>query len=241
MKLIQWTALAAGTLVVAVSAQPAKEQAKAPPVVTPGPSAQPATPPSDATVLFDGRSLEKWEKVGGGTAAWSIADGATEVVPGAGSIRTKQAFGDAQIHVEFRMPKDGGEGQGRGNSGVYLQSKYEVQVLDSFKNETYPNGQCGAVYGQHVPLVNACREPGEWQTYDIVFREAKFNAKGERTAKARVTVLQNGVLIHDNVEIDGPTGAAAVTVETPGAGPLMLQEHGNKVQYRNVWARELGK
>lgn len=239
--LLSITGLAMAFGAAHLGAQPPKEPAKAPPIVTPCPAGQPAAPPSDAVVLFDGSNLDKWEKVGGGSAAWRVADGAAEVVPGAGNIRTRQSFGDAQIHVEFRSPTDGGEGQGRGNSGVYIQSKYEVQVLDSYKNDTYPDGQCGAVYGQHIPLVNVCRAPGEWQTYDIVFRSAVFNAKGERTAKARVTVFHNGVLIQDNVEINGPTGAAAVTVETPGDGPIMLQEHGNKVQYRNVWVRELGK
>lgn len=232
----------------ALATQPEKQTQKPPASVAPGAMTEMASPPADAIVLFDGTGLDKWEKLGGGSPGWKVTapskgepGGFVEVVPGAGNIRTRQEFGNVQIHVEFREPSDGGEGQGRGNSGVYIQSRYEVQVLDSFKSETYPNGQCGAIYGQHVPLVNACREPGQWQTYDIVFHGAKFNEKGERTSMARVTVLHNGILIQDNVEIDGPTGAAAATTDSPGPGPLMLQEHGNKVQYRNVWLRELAK
>lgn len=206
-----------------------------PRVVEPGTSTR---PPSDAVVLFDGSSLEGWTSVDGSPARWTVEAGAM-VVNGTGSIRSTHMFKDAQIHIEFATPAEvAGEGQGRGNSGVYIQGRYEVQVLDSYGNETYADGQCGAIYGQHAPLVNASRPPGVWQTYDIIFRGARFDASGRKTEPARITVLHNGVVIHDHAEASGPTGAS-LSRESPEPGPLLLQDHGNPVRFRNVWVREL--
>jgi hypothetical protein len=202
----------------------------------------PGAPPSDAVVLFGGASLEGWATTDGKPAAWlceNKAGGAMAAAPGKGSIVSTQTFGDAQIHVEFMTPvEQGGEGQDRGNSGVYLQGRYEIQVLDSYKSSTYPDGQCGAVYGQRPPMVNASRAPGEWQGYDIVFHAARFDGSGKKTAPASVTVLHNGVLVQDHAELAGPTGGALGTDEA-GPGPLMLQEHGHAVKYRNIWLRRL--
>jgi len=205
-----------------------------PAVVTPGDG---GAAPSDAIVLFDGTNLDGWQHPNGDPTKWKIADGVATVH--GGSLITKQHFGDVQLHVEFATPLDvSADGQGRGNSGVYLQGRYEVQVLDSYENETYPDGQCGAVYGQAPPLVNACRAPGEWQTYDIVFRAAEFDAAGKRTAPAVVTVLHNGVLIQDHHEF---TGATLASMQSEGAagGPIYLQDHGNAMRYRNIWIRNL--
>jgi len=238
--------LAAGAVALAQQAQPAKELPQ-PKVITPGSPNHPELAPSDAIVLFDGTSFDAWTKTDGKPVEWTLDNAkvkgsAMTCKPGSGSIMTKQTFGDMQIHIEFATPKadaDAGlKSQARGNSGVYIQGRYEVQVLDSYQNETYPDGQCGAVYKQHAPLVNVCRAPGEWQTYDIVFTAAKFDAAGKKTASPRVTVLHNGVLIQNNVEITGPTGGAMGEDETKPGG-LMLQDHGNFVQYRNVWVRKL--
>ena len=229
-----------------VSVQPAAP-AKAPPadkepvVVTPAPQQeQPTPPPSDAIVLIDGTNLDQWQHADGKPASWTAEGkkgGAITCKPGSGSILTKKKFGDAQIHVEFSTPTPPhGEGQERGNSGVYIQNRYEVQVLDSFENKTYFNGQCAAVYLQHVPLVNVCRKPGEWQTYDIVFHAPKFKADGSLDHAGSLTVLQNGVLVQDHVEIKEPTGGGD---KGTGDGPLHLQDHGNLVRYRNVWVRPL--
>ncbi|HRJ48900.1 MAG TPA: DUF1080 domain-containing protein, partial [Phycisphaerales bacterium] len=194
----------------------------------------------DAIVLFDGTSLEGWTHLDGQPARWipdGHAGGAMTCKPGSGSIVTRQVFGDAQIHVEFATPSVvDGEGQGRGNSGVYIQNRYEVQVLDSFENNTYPMGQCGAIYLQHAPLVNACRRPGEWQTYDIVFRAPIFDESGNVTAPGRITVLHNGILIQDHVPITAPTGGGD---RGTGDGPIHLQDHGNTVKFRNIWVRPL--
>src|SRR5262245_26935012 len=180
-----------------------------PAVVDPGTAStqeQPGRAPSDALVLFDGSSLDAWRADDGGPAAWRVADGALEVVRGAGMLWTREAFGDFQLHVEWSAPAPpSGEGQGRGNSGVYLMGRYEVQVLDSYQNATYPDGQAAAVYGQYPPLVNACRPPGEWQAYDIIFHGPRFGPEGELLRRARVTVLHNGVVVQDGVELTGPT------------------------------------
>jgi Domain of Unknown Function (DUF1080) len=215
----------------------------APPIVTPAPaSAEPVRPPSDAVVLFDGTSVDEWTHADGSPARWTpdgTKGGAMTCKPGSGSIVSKRRFGDAQIHVEFATPAVvDGEGQGRGNSGVYIQSRYEVQVLDSYENATYPDGQCGAIYGQRPPMVNACRKPGEWQTYDIIFRAARIGKDGKVTERPRITVFHNGVLIHDDVEILAPTGAAPGRDEAAD-GPIYLQDHGNTVRYRNIWVRPL--
>jgi hypothetical protein len=210
-----------------------------PRVVTPGRG--PAAP-SDAFVLFDGTDFSQWESAEGGAAKWSVADGAFTVVKGTGDIRTKRSFGDCQLHIEWRTPANiDGEGQGRGNSGVFLQGRYEVQVLDSYDNATYANGQAASIYKQHIPLVNASRKPGEWQTYDIYFRAPRFSEDGTLLTPAYVTVLHNGVLVQDHVEINGSTvnrGAPSYTSHN-AREPLVLQDHDNPVSYRNVWIRDL--
>lgn len=210
-----------------------------PRVVTPGTGTE---PPSDAIVLFDGTNLDQWEGEDGTPPAWEVRDGVVTVVPGSSSIRTKQVFGDVQLHVEWRTPaKVEGKGQGRGNSGVFLQSLYEVQVLDSYENSTYVNGQAGAIYKQHIPLVNACRPPGKWQAYDIIFTAPRFKEDGSLFSPATMTVLQNGVLIQNHVTLLGTTENIGLPSYRPHDFklPLMLQQHGNPVSYRNVWIREL--
>ncbi|HVJ80381.1 MAG TPA: DUF1080 domain-containing protein [Planctomycetia bacterium] len=212
-------------------------QGMAPKAVAPG--EKPGDPPADAVVLFDGKSTEGWTRRGGGECGWIAADGELRCKPGAGDVVTTAKFGDAQIHVEFATPlMPDAKGQGRGNSGVYLQGRYEVQVLDSYKAETYPDGQCAAVYKQAVPLVNACRPPLEWQTYDIVFHQAKLGPDGKKSAPARVTMFHNGVLVHDDVELKNHSpGEIDKREGTPG--PILLQDHGNTVKFRNLWYRPL--
>lgn len=211
-----------------------------PTVVTPGASAASA-PPSDAIVLFDGRSLSEWQ-TGGKAPGWKVENGYVEVVRGAGAIETRRTFGDVQLHLEWAAPTVvRGEGQGRGNSGVFLMGMYEVQILDSWHNDTYPDGQAAALYGQHPPLVNASRGPGEWQSYDIVFRRPRFNPDGTVREPARATVFHNGVLVHDDAAFTGRTthGAAARYAPHGDRGPIELQDHGDPVRFRNIWVREL--
>jgi hypothetical protein len=215
-----------------------------PTVVTPGRSALPAPPPSDAVVLFDGASLANWRNADNAAlpAQWKLADGYMEVVRGAGTIESRQSFGDVQLHVEWAAPTPpASSGQNRGNSGVFLMGRYEVQVLDSHDNVTYPDGQAGAVYGQYPPLANASRPPGEWQAYDIVFRAPRFTAAGAVEAPARVTVFHNGVLVQDNVALLGPTSNQRRDpyVAHPDRLPLRLQDHGDPVRFRNIWVREI--
>ncbi len=212
--------------------QPPKDE---PRVINPGP------PPSDAIVLFDGKDLSQWESAKKGPAQWLVKDGIA-TINGTGSISTKQEFGDCQLHVEWATPSEvKGDGQGRGNSGIKLQGRYEVQVLDSYDNKTYFHGQAGAVYKQYAPLVNASRKPGEWQTYDIIFHAPRFDDSKHLSKPATVTVLQNGVLVQDNVEIKGGTSfvGAPKYVAHPLKQPLVLQDHKNPVRYRNIWIREL--
>ena len=210
-----------------------------PPVVTPGNG---AAPPSDAIILFDGTDMDQWEKPGGEPVGWKLADGAMSVVKETGSIQTKQSFGDMQLHLEWRAPAEiEGEGQERGNSGVYIQGRYEVQVLDCYENITYPNGQTGSIYKQHIPLANACRPPGEWQTYNIIFMAPRFKEDSSLFTPATVTVLHNGVLILNHAVIKGTSqyiGLPAYKAH-PLKQPLMLQDHGNPVSFRNIWVREL--
>lgn len=216
-----------------------------PTIVTPGTASTqdaPGKAPSDAIVLFDGTSLEQWLSNDGSTAKWKVENGYFEVVPKTGNIHTKNAFGDCQLHVEFSEPTPPhGESQGRGNSGVFLMSTYEIQVLDSYENKTYADGQAAAVYGQYPPLVNASRPPGQWQTYDIVFRGPRFENNGKLLRPARITVFQNGVLVQDNVEPTGPTEHGERPPYKPGPDkmPLALQDHGQPVRYRNIWLRPL--
>ena len=199
--------------------------------------------PSDAIILFNGGSLEEFESVkDGGKADWNVEGNQFTVKPGTGNIQTKEHFGDCQLHIEWRAPSEAAEkeGQKSGNSGIYLMGKYEVQVLNSYENETYPDGQAGAVYRQHPPMVNASRKPGEWQVYDIVFIAPKFNSDGREKEPGYLTVFHNGVLIQNHAEIKGPTTAYNKNLpETATEGPLMLQDHSNKVSYSNIWIRKL--
>jgi hypothetical protein len=207
--------------------------------VTPGECGQ---PPSDAIILYGGPGdIEKWTGEREGPARWKGGEVLT-IVPGTGGIRTKQAFGDMQLHLEWRVPADvKGTGQDRGNSGVYLMGKYEIQVLDSYENETYYNGMAGSVYKQYVPLVNPTRPPGEWQSYDIIFRAPRFREDGSLESPAYVTVLLNGVLVQNHVEIAGPTDhiGRPPYVAHPPKLPLMLQDHDHSDSFRNIWVREL--
>jgi hypothetical protein len=217
-----------------------------PPIITPGTAStqdQPGQPPSDATVLFDGSDLSKWQTASGQPAPWKVRDGILEVVAKSGMIQTKESFGDCQLHVEWAAPDPPrGQDQDRGNSGVYLMGLYEIQVLDSYQNITYADGQAAAVYGQYPPLVNASRPPGQWQTYDIVFHGPRFDKDGKLLRAARVIVLHNGVLVQDNVELTGPTAhkARPPYQAHPEKLPLSLQDHDHPVRYRNIWIRELG-
>jgi len=196
-------------------------------------------------VLFDGTSLDGWESAvsKGQPARWKVANGYMEVVAGTGNIATKRGFGDVQLHLEYMAPLPvESEGQGRGNSGVFLMSIYEVQVLDSYQNPTYADGLAAAIYGQYPPLVNACRPPGEWQSYDILFHRPRFGASGSVSRKARMTILHNGILVQDDAELTGPTAHKQRPPYTAHADalPLMLQDHGNPVRFRNIWLREIG-
>lgn len=203
-----------------------------PKVIDPGDG---TTPPSDAIVLFDGKDMSAWE---GGP--WIVKDGYAEAAKG--GIQTKQPFGSCQLHVEWATPEEvKGSGQGRGNSGVYLMGQYEVQILDSYGNETYFDGQAGAIYKQHPPLVNACRGPGEWQSYDIIFDAPQFDKDGKVAKPAYITVLQNGVLIQNHFEILGATAWHKPPEYTKHGDklPISIQYHGNPVRVRNIWIREL--
>ena len=221
-------AMAACTAATAEEAQP--------PVITPG--AVPGAAPSDAIVLFDGKDLSKFRGERSPEPKWKLENGVMETTP-QGGIFTKEEFADCQLHVEWASPSEAkGEGQGRGNSGVYLMGRYEIQVLDCFNNKTYPNGQCGAFYGHNAPLVNACRKPGEWQTYDIIFHAPKRLADG-KVQEGSYTVLHNGVLIQDHIPVGQESTTAAPLNGLVEKAPLYLQDHGNPVRYRNVWVRKL--
>ncbi len=200
--------------------------------------------PSDAIILFDGSNLEAWvsAKDSVSSANWVIHnDKSMTVKPGTGDIQTKQSFGSVQLHLEWSAPDViEGEGQGRGNSGVFFQNKYEVQILDSYQNRTYSNGQATSVYKQHVPLVNATKSAEEWQTYDIIFHAPEFDEAGNKTKSGTFTVIHNGVLVQDHVEILGTTEYIGPPKNPAhGKGPIKLQDHSNPVQYRNIWLREL--
>jgi len=204
-----------------------------PAVVDPG---GPDKAPSDAVVLFDGTDMSQWT----GADQWVVADGA--VTAGPGNVRSKAEFGDCQVHLEWAAAAEvTGKGQGRSNSGVFLMDRYEVQILDSYENTTYFDGQCGAIYKQHPPLVNACRKPGAWQTYDIIWKAPRFDDAGELVSPAYITVLHNGVVIQNHFELEGdtPYNRAPSYQAHPDKGPIMLQYHGNPVRFRNIWVREL--
>lgn len=249
--LVAALAMSATTVTIA-QRQPSRETPESselwnpiPRVVTPAPYAANmgmATAPSDAKVLFDGKDLSKWKSTGKDSAAgWTVADGAITVKPGTGDIETKDQFEDYQLHIEFRTPADAkGDGQGRGNSGIFMQGVYELQVLDSYNNRTYSNGQAGSIYKKMMPLVNASRKPGEWQTYDIAYTAPKFNKDSMPLTPAYITVFHNGVLIQNHTPIYGTTpyiGAAQYQVH--GKGPIRLQDHHNTTSFRNIWIREL--
>lgn len=234
-----------------------------PPKVTPGKTT--SSPPSDAIVLFDGKDLSEWQnpqfksEVADAAgiekmlkswddgfqhqpAGWTVNNGEIIVKPGNGAIETKKTFDNFQLHIEWLSPVDEGKtGQSYSNSGVFLMSLYELQVLNSFENETYVNGQAGSIYKQHIPLANASRPPGEWQAYDVVFKAPTFDAKGQVTSPARVTVFHNGVLIQNNVELKGFTAYIGQPkyIAHPAKMPLRLQDHGDQVRFRNIWIREL--
>ena len=215
-----------------------KEQTFAEPrVVTPGTG---TAAPSDAIILFDGKDFSQWERVEGGDVKWKIENGAMVVTNKAGNIQTKQSFGDCQLHIEWRTPDEvKGDGQNRGNSGIFFQKKYELQVLDSYNNKTYFDGQAGSIYTQSPPLVNVSRQPGEWQTYDIVYMAPRFNADGKVEIPARITVFQNGVLVQNNFLIKGTTYDKTTGYIPHDKMPLELQDHSCPVSYRNIWIREL--
>ena len=213
---------------------------------TPSTDAQPGKPPSDAVVLFDGTDLSQWVSLNDGSPTkWILTNGYMECVKGSGYVRTLQNFGDCQLHVEWATPTPPhGEGQGRGNSGVFFGfDRYEVQVLDSYQANTYADGSAGAIYGQYPPLVNVSLPPGKWQTYDIIYTAPRFDASGKLLSPARETVIHNGVLIQNNVELTGPTSwlERAPYSPHPEKQPISLQDHGNPVRFRNIWIRELGK
>ena len=234
-----------------------------PAIVTPSSA---TSAPSDAIVLFDGTSTDAWIKsnLGYGAnmeqfeaivnhrnsgnlgtikpAGWKIESGAMVVVPGSGAIETKQSFGDVQLHIEWLAPEDPGKSdQAYSNSGVFLMGQYEIQVLNSYENKTYPNGQAGSLYKQHIPLVNASLPPGQWQSYDIFFTAPRFDDAGSLVSPARMTALHNGILIHHNVELTGPTIYIGKPhyVAHKDKLPIVLQDHGDKVRFRNIWVREL--
>jgi Domain of Unknown Function (DUF1080) len=203
--------------------------------------------PSDAIILFSGKDLNQWQGAEQGEAKWRLVDGAMEVVPKTGDIKTKESFCDVQLHIEWMTPTnitgDDGkvlEGQGRSNSGVFLQERYEVQVLDSYQNKTYSNGQAAAIYKQSIPLVNASHAPGKWQNYDIIFTAPKFDTHKKLIKPAYITVLHNGVLVQNHFEIQGATAWIGKPVyDAHGCAPLRLQDHGNPVRFRNIWVRKL--
>jgi len=203
-----------------------------PPVIDPGP---PGGVPSDATVLFDGKTMDAWEN----GEKWKIDDGIATAA--GGTITSKAKFGDCKLHLEFATPAEvKGSGQGRGNSGVYLMGRYEVQILDSYDNTTYFDGQCGAIYKEQPPIVNACRKPGEWQAYDIIFTAPRFEEDGSLRTPGYVTVLHNGVLIQNHFELLGATSYTEPAKYSRHAEkePMQIQFHGNPVRFRNIWIRE---
>lgn len=215
-----------------------------PPVVAPGERfSHEAPPPADAVVLFDGKDLSKWQTDGGAPARWKVENGYMEVVKDTGSIRTKDEFGDFQLHLEFATPAVvKGNSQDRGNSGVLVYGRYEVQVLDSYDNVTYADGQCGALYGQSPPLANASKKPGEWQTYDIIFETARWDEARKLVKPANVTVIHNGVVLHHKKELIGEVQhreLARYGNPHPPRGPIQLQDHGNPMRFRNIWIRPL--
>jgi hypothetical protein len=211
-----------------------------PNVITPGATNTDA--PSDAVILFNGSSAAAWQHGDGSESKWVVAGNVLTVTPGSGALQTKQKFGDCQLHIEWRTPAEvKGDGQARGNSGVFMMGRYEIQIMDSYNNPTFSNGQAGSVYKQHIPLVNACKPPGEWQSFDIIFSAPRFSDNGSLLEPARVTILQNGVLVQNNVSIWGSvTNTGMPKYEKHAAKEsLSLQDHNNPMSFRNIWIREL--
>jgi hypothetical protein len=207
--------------------------------VTPG--AKPGDAPSDAIILFGGKDLSEWTSLDGSPAKWTVTDGIFTVVKGTKDIKTKKVFGDFQLHIEWRVPADViGKGQDRGNSGIFLQERYEVQVLDNFENQTYSNGQAGSIYKQAIPLANPTRKQGEWQAYDIIYTAPRFSDNGRVIIPAYVTVLLNGVIVQNHTQIVGSTDYRGFPLYTAhGKAGIKLQDHDHAVSYRNIWLREL--
>ncbi len=213
-----------------------------PAVVEPAGGPIAAHAPGDAVILFDGTSLDGWQSPEGGPARWKVGGGFLEVAPGTGPIQTKAQFGDVQLHIEWAAPSPAvGKGQDRGNSGIFLMGVYELQVLDSYRADTYADGQAGAIYGQFPPLSNASRPPGEWQSYDVAFRRPRFDKDGKLAEPARVTLFHNGILVQNNEELFGKTSWLEwQPYEAHGdRGPIQLQDHGHPVRFRNIWIRDL--
>jgi len=216
-----------------------------PTVLDPGPAlVKPVAVPPGGAVLFDGNDLSKWEDGKGGPAKWKVENGYFEVVPKTGGIQTRDGFGSCHLHVEWAAPSPAkGEGQDRGNSGVFLMNTYEVQVLDNYENRTYADGMAAAVYGQYPPLFNVCRKPGEWQTYDIVFLRPVFDKEGKVVRPARMTVIHNGIVVQSYVPLTGPTANKARPPYKAHADklPISLQDHNHPVRFRNIWIREIAE
>ncbi len=213
-----------------------------PPLVEPLDSSPGTQTPKDAVILFDGTNLDAWQAPGGGPAPWTVTDGLLEIAPGTGPIESKGKFGDVQLHVEWAAPNPpAGQGQDRGNSGIFLMGLYELQVLDSYHADTYADGQAGAIYGQYPPLFNASRPPGEWQTYDVAFRRPRFDRSGKLLEPARVTLIHNGILVQNNEELFGSTAWLQwLPYEAhDDRGRIQLQDHGHRVRFRKIWLRNL--
>ena len=212
------------------------------PVRKVAPGARDGAPPADAAILFDGSSLSAWKSVNGGPAPWKLDAGDLVLAPKTGDIQSVETFGDAQIHMEWMAPvlTDNSSGQNRSNTGVYIQGRYEVQILDSHTNTTYSNGQAGSIYKQYAPLVNPARPAGEWQTYDIIYNAPRFNEHGTIVKPGYLTVLHNGVLVQNHTELLGETAYENPPILKPhGRAPIRLQFHGNPVRFRNIWLREI--
>lgn len=223
-------------VVVIFAREPFGRSAEPPPVVEPGGNGK---PPSDAIVLFDGSGLDEWTGPGGREPKWEVEDGILTITPRSGSLHTRRRFGDIQLHLEYRIPDEKKRGESRGNSGIKFHEAYEIQILDNYENTSSPMGQCASVYKQHAPLVNACRPPLEWQTFDIVFRAPYFDESGKEVKHGTFTVFHNGVLVQDNAEIyDGRTNSSR-PVSPDYEQPFFIQDHGSPLSFRNIWVREL--
>ncbi|WP_448517861.1 3-keto-disaccharide hydrolase [Rhodoflexus sp.] len=198
--------------------------------------------PSDAIILFDGTNLNEWVSAKDGAAPkWEVKDGVMTIVPSTGDLLTKRTFGDFQLHLEWRSPDEPNrKGQDKGNSGVFMQDRYEVQILNSYENRTYSNGQAASIYKQSIPLVNATSKPGDWNTYDIIYTAPRFRQNGSLERPAYITVIHNGVVVQNHVEIHGTTEyIGAPKYIAHGKGPIRLQDHSNPVSFRNIWIREM--